>query len=184
LCIAWVGDSQALLIVEKEPRTLSIEWMSRIHQPTAEDEKQRVLKSGGWVDQTKSGGVPIGPLRVYKKGEKTPGLMVTRSLGDADAHEVGVSAVPECYFRTLFPEDRYIVICSDGVWDVVNEHQVLKVVMECSPDMPKATKKIVQMAREGWKRIKRADNITCQIVMINFPESRVRRDSRAHPSEN
>ena len=40
---------------------------------------------------------------------------MSRSLGDTTAHEVGVSAEAEILYKKLSPDDRLIIIASDGV---------------------------------------------------------------------
>jgi len=42
-----------------------------------------------------------GPLRVWVPGELTPGLAMTRSLGDMNGKNCGVIAEPETYFQDL-----------------------------------------------------------------------------------
>ena len=39
-------------------------------------------------------GENVGPARVWLKHEQYPGLAMSRSIGDACAHSVGVSALP------------------------------------------------------------------------------------------
>lgn len=39
-------------------------------------------------------GENVGPARVWLKNEQYPGLAMSRSIGDACAHSVGVSALP------------------------------------------------------------------------------------------
>lgn len=39
-------------------------------------------------------GENVGPARVWLKNEQYPGLAMSRSIGDACAHSVGVSAIP------------------------------------------------------------------------------------------
>jgi len=171
LVLGWVGDSQAMILTQHEDsEKLEELWISREHHFSQEDEKRRALQSGGWVDQSKAHGSPSGPLRVYFKGQGYPGLMVSRSLGDTDAHSIGVSADPECYCKTLGPEDRYIIICSDGVWDVVPKHVIIAIVEELAPDVSAAAKKIVSVSRQAWASTGRADNITAQVTMIRFPD--------------
>lgn len=36
-----------------------------------------------------------GPLRVWKKREELPGLMMTRSFGDKIGHMIGIICTPE-----------------------------------------------------------------------------------------
>jgi serine/threonine protein phosphatase PrpC len=42
---------------------------------------------------------------------------MTRSFGDMVAAKVGVNAEPETSEIDLMPEDRVIVLASDGVWE-------------------------------------------------------------------
>jgi len=173
LLVGWVGDSQACLFQESAAGRLTCSWLSRVHQFCQEDEKHRVLQAGGWVDQSRSNGFPAGPLRVYFKGEGYPGLMVSRSLGDEVAHRIGVSQEPECYFKTLCEEDRYLVMCSDGVWDVMNEEAILEIVSQCGHDMTAAANKIVTKAKDEWAKPwhnGRIDNITAVCIRFAFPQ--------------
>ena len=49
--------------------------------------------------------------------EDIPGLAMSRSFGDTVAASVGVTAIPEQTEFTLGPEDKVIVLASDGVWE-------------------------------------------------------------------
>jgi serine/threonine protein phosphatase PrpC len=42
---------------------------------------------------------------------------MSRSFGDSSACSVGVHAVPEIKVFDLTPEDKIIVLASDGVWE-------------------------------------------------------------------
>ena len=45
---------------------------------------------------------------------------MTRSFGDATAARVGVNAIPEISLVDLTPEDKIIVLASDGVWEFLD----------------------------------------------------------------
>jgi hypothetical protein len=47
------------------------------------------------VHPYKDGNKFVGPKRVWKKGEQSPGLMMTRTFGDTFAHTIGVISLPE-----------------------------------------------------------------------------------------
>lgn len=55
-----------------------------------------------------------------------PGLVVTRSYGDTVAHKVGVTADPEITPIDLIEEDLFIIIATDGLWDVLSPRQAVK----------------------------------------------------------
>jgi serine/threonine protein phosphatase PrpC len=67
----------------------------------------------------------IGIPRIYSKLEDRPGLAISRSLGDIFGHTVGVSCVPEVSYKELDDSDKFIVIGSDGIWDVMNSSEVV-----------------------------------------------------------
>jgi hypothetical protein len=50
----------------------------------------------GRIDAFKdSNGGPVGPMRVWLKNEDSPGLAMSRSLGDGLAESLGVIATPD-----------------------------------------------------------------------------------------
>ena len=112
---ANAGDSRAVLgalrprnyqieDAEIESRALSVEgndraWfakqITRDHKPDDPDEKARILSMNGRIESYKGRyGENVGPARVWLKTEQYPGLAMSRSIGDACAHSVGVSAIP------------------------------------------------------------------------------------------
>ena len=53
---------------------------------------------------------------------------MSRSLGDKIAHSVGVSSMPEVLELMLSPDDKIIVIASDGVWEFISNDEVANTV--------------------------------------------------------
>lgn len=75
----------------------------------------------------------LGPPRVWVLNQTYPGLAMSRSLGDVLAKKAGVIAEPEISCFTYDPEGnplhrglipKWIVMASDGVWDVMSNEQV------------------------------------------------------------
>ena len=75
--------------------------------------------------------------------EDTPGLAMSRSLGDGLAHSIGVSWEPGKYIQPSFrfivtfievkqlnlePADKFIVIASDGVWEFLSNETIARIV--------------------------------------------------------
>ncbi|CAN0071793.1 unnamed protein product, partial [Heterosigma akashiwo] len=52
----------------------------------------------------------------------------TRSLGDAIAEELGVSAEPEIEVRKVAQGDKYIIVASDGVFEFITNQAVVDMV--------------------------------------------------------
>lgn len=60
-------------------------------------------------------------------------LSPCRSLGDLTAATVGCTSDPEVTFTTLRPHtDQVLVMATDGVWDVLTNEQVRRVIRACS----------------------------------------------------
>merc|ERR1712232_35136 len=148
LLTACIGDSRAVLC-----KTLPSEdygghaqrftavQLSEDHKPNRPDEKKRVEARGGIIDFE-------GVWRVFMPGAAKFagqiiarwGLAVSRSFGDLLLKEpenydcVGVTpgglviAEPEIRILDIQPaQDRFIVLASDGVWDVVNNEDAMAI---------------------------------------------------------
>lgn len=108
-----------------EPIQLTID-----QKPNLETELKRILAHGGVVSKaTNTVGEPYGPYRVFQKSKPIPGLAMSRSLGDVAAKQVGVIADPIVEFFPLVNfKDQFIVIASDGVWDTIENNDVVNFV--------------------------------------------------------
>ena len=67
-------------------------------------------------------------MRVWLMEQDAPGLAMSRSLGDYIAHSVGVATDPEIMRFELQPEDKFIIIASDGVWEFLTNEMIAKIV--------------------------------------------------------
>jgi serine/threonine protein phosphatase PrpC len=54
---------------------------------------------------------------------------MSRSLGDTVAHTVGVECEPEIKELTLSPEDKILVIATDGLWEFLSNREVLNIIL-------------------------------------------------------
>ena len=88
--------------------------LSQDHNAEDEMEKRRIISSGGRVARLRINGRDEGPLRIWMATRDLPGLSMTRALGDQMGHSIGVIAEPEVTMHEIQPEDRYIIVCSDG----------------------------------------------------------------------
>lgn len=109
--LANVGDSRSVVFAKRKDKW-SVAYATRMHTLRDVKEKERVLKCANAevtaiVDR--ESGKKVGPERVFKKGMNTPGLMMTRSIGDVEAHEIGVSEEGEVDEKIL-DEGEYAVI--------------------------------------------------------------------------
>ena len=75
--------------------------MSDDHKPTLPKESERIKAAGGRIESFKGpNGENLGPGRVWLQHEDSPGLAMSRSLGDYQAHSIGVIPDP-CKLKNL-----------------------------------------------------------------------------------
>mmetsp|Transcript_14229 Transcript_14229/g.42889 ORF Transcript_14229/g.42889 Transcript_14229/m.42889 type:complete len:295 (-) Transcript_14229:240-1124(-) len=151
LYLANVGDSRGFLC-----RSGQVDKMVGIHSPSDESEKERVKAAGGMV------------LKVYGSWRVNGTFAVSRSVGDPSAAEL-VIAEPALAHLSLCAGDHFLVLATDGLWDVVSEQQAAVEVyrwllaVEEEEDDEDITQILYDMAVEG----RSADNITIVVVLLD-----------------
>ena len=151
-----LGDSRAIIGHNQQSNQKVAYQMSIDHKANRQDEKERIEKNGGYVAMEREGG--IGPYRVYSKNDEGPGLAVSRSLGDIFGHTVGISHLPEVSYKMLEEQDYFIVIGSDGIWDVMNSAEVVgyvfeKIEKEITWARQRIVEELVHECRNRWELI-------------------------------
>ena len=129
--VTWanIGDSRAILL-NKTNGIWSNTALSRDHKPDSPDEHERIRKTGGRVEAYKDEyGGDFGPKRVWLKNENLPGLAMSRSFGDLCACRAGVIQKPEFKEHQLKKNDRAIVLASDGVWEFLENNDVMNILV-------------------------------------------------------
>jgi serine/threonine protein phosphatase PrpC len=135
------------------------------HKPDAPREYHRIMAAGGKVER---GGADVARVNGV--------LAVSRSMGDFD-NKVGVIHTPD--IQHILGDQKFIVIATDGLWDVMNNQQVIDFVLYALFDMVKnntfqirsRTKKekdnIAYRLAEEAIRLGSEDNITIIIYFID-----------------
>jgi integrin-linked kinase-associated serine/threonine phosphatase 2C len=147
--VANLGDSRAVMFRETAKEKLAIE-LSYDHKPVRPDERERIERMGGKVYKLIHEGQPVGPPRVWAD-EEGPGIAMTRTLGDLDSKKIGLISEPEVQSLELDKNDKFIVIGSDGVWDVMNSAQVCGFVNSHLDDPGKVADLLVQECKSHWE---------------------------------
>ncbi len=128
LWVAAAGDSRVVLCQRDpvhgswRPQPLTID-----HRPRRRSERERVEGAGARVMPKRlPSGQLVGEPRMWLGNMAGgPGLLLSRSLGDLTAATVGCTSDPEVTYLTLEPgRDQFVVMASDGVWDVLSNEQV------------------------------------------------------------
>ena len=99
-------------------------------KPNHSKELIRIQNAGGEVRKIADIlGNPVGPYRVWVKNGKTPGLGMSRSIGDKIASSIGVIPTPVINSYKLYGDtDQFIVIASDGIWDVMENIEIINFI--------------------------------------------------------
>lgn len=126
------GDDRALLHDIKVRRSVSPDvdlyavQMTVDQKPEEPGELERIKREGGMVMRLEDdNGKRVGPYRVWKVENLYPGIAMSRSLGDKLAHDVGVISTPIVTSKVLSKdEDFFLVLASDGVWDMMENQEV------------------------------------------------------------
>ena len=132
LICANAGDSRCIV---GKYTTHNNNWycreLSHDHKPHINEEKQRIILSGGRIEAYKDeNGNSIGPERVWVCNGDVPGLAMSRSFGDDVAQSVGVISSPEIIEMDIKDEDKFIVIASDGVWEFISSQECVDIVKD------------------------------------------------------
>ena len=147
--------------------------MSRDHIPSDTDESERITNAGGRIDSYRDNkGNKVGPERVWLLNEDIPGLAMSRSFGDTVASSVGVNAIPEQFEFLLGPDDKVIVLASDGVWEFISNEEVASIIYPfyLQRNAEKAAETLVRAAFKRWKQEESysIDDITCIVIFIEI----------------
>ncbi|KAI3929805.1 hypothetical protein MKX01_025973 [Papaver californicum] len=156
LLVANVGDCRAVL----SRLGVAVE-MSKDHRPCCVKEKKRIESLGGYIDDG------------YLNGQ----LGLTRALGDwhieglklkeTDQEEqIGpLRAEPELKLITLTKDDEFLVIASDGVWDVFTSQNAIHFARRRLQEHNDVKLCCKEMVEEAIKR-GAMDNLT--VLMVCF----------------
>ena len=103
-----IGDSQCYLFNCSNEDLWTFESLAKIHKPSNEEEKKRIIESGGEVHPYfDEDGIYDGPDRVYAKNQSYPGLSLSRSIGDLDGKAIGVISDPDIIVKKIDENSKF-----------------------------------------------------------------------------
>ena len=134
------------------------------HKPNSPGELERIDEAGGRVARLQDeSGEEVGPHRVWLRYAWIPGLAMSRALGDALAHRVGVTSEPEISTHEMDASDRFLILASDGIWEFITNEEAVMIAASCnSPD--EAASKLVAEAHSRW--VQEEDGIVDDITVV------------------
>ncbi|KIK69554.1 hypothetical protein GYMLUDRAFT_33926 [Collybiopsis luxurians FD-317 M1] len=113
--VANAGDSRSVISVKGEVKALSFD-----HKPTNESEKIRISGAGGYVEYGRVNGNlalsrAIGDFEFKKNYNLPPEKQIITADPDVTTHEID-------------PEDEFLVLACDGIWDCLTSQQVVNFI--------------------------------------------------------
>ena len=141
LISANVGDSKGFLLTKE-----NITQITKDHLCNDINEVERIKKRGGVVFQ----------------GRVFGSLMLTRSFGDKEMKQYGILGEPYIYSCFLGEKDLYVIVASDGVWDVISSEDLFNMSNKEKISSEELAKNIVKTAIDKGTN----DNVTCLIVKL------------------
>jgi protein phosphatase 2C family protein 2/3 len=143
--VANVGDSRGVISSNRGALANSI---SEDHKPGSKTEHQRIYRAGG---QTYRSRMPMNMANTMTRTQTAefldknfgpervaPGkLSVSRTIGDLFAKDFAfggnpkvVIPDPEIYEFLVGPEDDFVILASDGIFDTLSTKEVIKIAWD------------------------------------------------------
>ncbi|XP_078433199.1 putative protein phosphatase 2C 66 [Wolffia australiana] len=146
LIIGNVGDSRAVLGMREEDGTLEAVQLTVDLKPNLPREAERIQQCKGRVFALQD---EPEVARVWLPNNDSPGLAMARAFGDFCLKDYGLISVPDITFRHLTDKDEFIILATDGIWDVLSNKEVVNVVA-AAPTRSMAARALVDAAVKAW----------------------------------
>lgn len=141
LAVATLGDGRVALVRQvradnaSEP-VFESHFLNVEHTCNNKTEHARLTCLGASVHRLQLDNNFYGPLRIFKGTLPYPGLVVTRSIGDLVVRKLGVTPQPTVCVVDLTPDDCFLLIGSDGLWDAISNRRLVQLACKQFWDSP------------------------------------------------
>eukprot|EP00968_Pinguiococcus_pyrenoidosus_P023077 scaffold3537_cov256-Pinguiococcus_pyrenoidosus.AAC.4 len=176
LWLANVGDSRTLLCRKGEVYAFTLD-----HKPDREDEIARIKAAGGFVIHHRV----LGELAVsrafgdaeYKKGIQEyvaqddlknlrQGTLMGGGDEEADLSRPILTAEPEIQSLRLTPDDEFLLLACDGLFDVFDNEEVVEVVREEMREHQDAQRCVEKLSHRAIHERNCRDNVTIVLIIL------------------
>ncbi|KAI5555005.1 hypothetical protein POPTR_019G054200v4 [Populus trichocarpa] len=147
LVLGNVGDSRAVLGTRDKDDSLVAVQLTVDLKPNLPVEAERIRKCRGRVFALQD---EPEVSRVWLPNNDSPGLAMARAFGDFCLKDFGLISVPDISYRCLTEKDEFIVLATDGIWDVLSNKEVVDIVGSV-PSRSSAAKTLVELAVRAWR---------------------------------
>ena len=136
-----IGDTKCILTQTNGSRKLSYDDLVN-----DQNEHNRIINEGGFI----------------KNGRVCGQLMVSRAFGDWDYKKYGLICSPHVTKIEIDDKCKFIILASDGVWDVLDDLDVYKYSL-----MAENSKKLCDDIIQNSLDRNSTDNISCFAIKLN-----------------
>lgn len=161
------GDSRAVLCKKGVAVELSYD-----HKPDNPEEKERITKAGGFVEENRVKGM----------------LNLSRALGDLEykldpelaVEDQMITCVPDIKIEKIDKNTEFMIVACDGIWDCLTNQEAVDFVREHGIYMKKKSGSSYKLSIVVEKMLDKiiaediaasgglgCDNMTCSIISIN-----------------
>ncbi|KAG0473879.1 hypothetical protein HPP92_015736 [Vanilla planifolia] len=147
LIIGNLGDSRAILGTRDKNNNLVALQLTVDLKPNLPKEAARIEQCKGRVFALQD---EPEVARVWLPNSNSPGLAMARAFGDFCLKDYGLISVPDMSYRHLTDKDEFVVLATDGIWDVLSNKEVVDIVAS-APTQATAARAIVDSAIRAWR---------------------------------
>lgn len=168
IVIGNVGDSRAVLATREKDNSLVAVQLTVDLKPDLPREAARIQQCKGRVFALQD---EPEVARVWLPNNDSPGLAMARAFGDFCLKDFGLISVPDIYYRRLTEKDEFIILATDGVWDVISNKEAVEIVAS-APSQATAARALVDWAVRSWKlKYPTSKNDDCAVVCLFLEHS-------------
>ncbi|KAJ6818506.1 putative protein phosphatase 2C 66 [Iris pallida] len=165
IVIGNVGDSRAILGTRDKDNNLVAVQLTVDLKPNLPREAARIQQCKGRVFALQD---EPEVARVWLPNSDSPGLAMARAFGDFCLKDYGLISVPDISYRRLTEKDEFVVLATDGVWDVFSNKEVVDIVAS-APTRATAARALVDCAVRAWRlKFPTSKSDDCAVVCLFF----------------
>jgi len=133
ICVANAGDSRAVLC-----RNGKAVECSQDHKPSLQSEAARIQRAGGFITEQSCAANTVHRINGDLSLSRAIGDLRFKKNASLAAEEQMVSCVPEVRTFSRHPDDEFMVLACDGIWDVLDSQEVVDRVAAHLPALHRA----------------------------------------------
>ncbi|KAG7591866.1 PPM-type phosphatase domain [Arabidopsis thaliana x Arabidopsis arenosa] len=163
LVVGNIGDSRAVLATRDQDNALIAVQLTIDLKPDLPSESARIHKCKGRVFALQD---EPEVARVWLPNSDSPGLAMARAFGDFCLKDYGLISVPDINYHRLTERDQFIILATDGVWDVLSNKEAVDIVAS-APNRNTAARAVVDTAVRAWRlKYPTSKNDDCAVVCL------------------